>query len=118
MPAKRPEDFHELFPKYIKEGNIESALTLYDPYAVFVDRSGEAKKGKDVIREDLSPFAENRQVFKFNVKKVIQNDDIALVHNQWEMVEPQKASGYAIEVFRRQPDGTWLLLIGDPFTIK
>jgi hypothetical protein len=26
-------------------------------------------------------------------------------------------SVYAIEVARRQPDGTWRWLIGDPFTI-
>jgi hypothetical protein len=33
-------------------------------------------------------------------------------------VFPQPMSGYAIEVARRQPDGTWRWLIGDPFTVS
>jgi hypothetical protein len=33
------------------------------------------------------------------------------------LARAQKCSVYAIEVARRQPDGTWRWLIGDTFTI-
>ena len=52
-----------------------------------------------------------------DIKQVIQSGDIALMHTEWKVSSPQQMSVYAIEVARRQPDGTWRWLIGDPFTI-
>ena len=46
-----------------------------------------------------------------------QSGDIALMHTDWQVTSPQPMSTYAIEVARRQPDGTWRWLIGDPFTV-
>jgi hypothetical protein len=39
------------------------------------------------------------------------------MHTKWKISSPQEMSLYAIEVARRQPDGTWCWLIGDPFTV-
>jgi len=65
----------------------------------------------------LAPFAARKAVFNFNIKQVIRSGDIALMHTEWKISSPQIMSVYAIEVARRQPDGTWRRLIGDPFTI-
>ena len=65
----------------------------------------------------MAPFAASRAVFNFDIKQVIQSGDIALMHTEWKVSSPQQMSVYAIEVARRQPDGTWRWLIGDPFTI-
>jgi ketosteroid isomerase-like protein len=118
MTANSPEEVDHLFVRYMREGNIESVLDLYDPGVVFVNSSGIVKKGVSVIREELAPFAVTNQLFEFNIKKIVQNGDIALVHNQWEMISPQKMSGHAIEVMRRQSDGSWRFFIGDPFTVS
>jgi ketosteroid isomerase-like protein len=58
-----------------------------------------------------------KAIFDFNIKRVIQSGDIALMHTEWKVSSPQPMSVYAIEVARRQPDGTWRWLIGDPFTV-
>jgi hypothetical protein len=42
----------------------------------------------------------------------LANGDIALIHT--EVSSPQEMSLYAIEVARRQPNGTWRWLTGDP----
>jgi len=117
MPAYKPEDFHRLFPQFMREGDLESVLKLYAPNIVFSTPEGDVKCGIAAIREELGAFASTNQIFKFNPKKVIQIEDLALVYNEWEMTTPRQMSGLAIEVFRRQPDGSWLLLIGDPFTV-
>jgi hypothetical protein len=39
------------------------------------------------------------------------------MHTVWTVSKPQPTTVYAIEVARRQPDGTWRWLIGDPFTV-
>jgi ketosteroid isomerase-like protein len=117
MPAKSPEEICRLFQQYMAEGDIDSVLSVYDPEAVFLNQSGEVKKGEEELRHELADFAASKAVFNFDIKQVIQSGDIALMHTKWKISSPQQMSVYAIEVARRQPDGTWRWLIGDPFTI-
>jgi ketosteroid isomerase-like protein len=117
MPAKSPEDICYLFKKYMAEGDLDSLLSVYDPEAVFLNRAGEVKNGAEGLRQELAPFAAVKAAFDFNIKQVIQSGDIALMHTEWKVSSPEPMSVYAIEVARRQPDGTWRWLIGDPFTV-
>jgi ketosteroid isomerase-like protein len=116
MSAKSPEEIRHLFKQYMAEGDIDSVLSVYDPEAVFLNRSGEVKKG-EALRQELAPFAAVKATFDFNIKQVVQSGDIALMHTEWKVSSPEPMSVYAIEVARRQPDGTWRWLIGDPFTV-
>ncbi len=117
MPAKSPEEICRLFQQYMAEGDIDLVLSVYDPEVVFLNQSGEVKKGRQGLRQELAPFAAVKAIFDFNIKRVIQSGDIALMHTEWKVASPQPMSVYAIEVARRQPDGTWRWLIGDPFTV-
>jgi ketosteroid isomerase-like protein len=82
-----------------------------------LNQSGETKQGAG-LKEELALLAEARTVFHFNIRRVIQSGDIALMHTDWSMAAPQQMPLYAIEVARRQQDGTWRWLIGDPFTVR
>ena len=117
MPAHSPEDICRLFRQYMREGDIDSVLTLYDEDAVFLNQSGEAKNGKEALRQELAPFAAMKAIFDFDIKQVVQSGDIALVHTRWKVSSPKPISLHAIEVARSQPDSTWRWLIGDPFTV-
>jgi uncharacterized protein (TIGR02246 family) len=117
MMAKSPEEICRLFQQYMAEGDIDSVLRVYDADAVFLNQSGEVKKGEEELRQELAQFAANKAIFDFNIKQVIQSGDIALMHTEWKVSSPQQLSVHAVEVARRQPDGTWRWLIGDPFTI-
>jgi ketosteroid isomerase-like protein len=116
MSAKSPEEICHLFKQYAAEGDLDSALSLYDPEAVFLNRSGEVKKGEG-LRQELAPLVAAKAIFDFNIRQVIQSGDIAVMHTEWKVSSPEPMSEYAIEVARRQPDGTWRWLIGDPFTV-
>jgi ketosteroid isomerase-like protein len=65
----------------------------------------------------LAPLAAAQTRFDYTIRQIIQSGDIALMHTDWQVTSPQPMSTYAIEVARRQPDGTWRWLIGDPFTV-
>lgn len=117
MPAKSPEEICRLLRQYMAEGDIESLLTVYDPEAVFLTQSREVKRGREGLRQELAPFAAVKAIFDFRIKQVIQSGDIALMHTEWKISAPHQMSVYAIEVARRQPDGAWCWLIGDPFTV-
>ena len=99
------------------EGDLESLIGIYDPEAVFLSESGEMKKGRDEIKEQLAPMAAAKAIFDFDIKQVIRSREIALMHTKWNVTARETRSVYAIEVARRQPDGRWCWLIGDPFTV-
>jgi ketosteroid isomerase-like protein len=118
MPAQTPEEICSLFKNHMANGDLDSLLTVYDPEAVILDQSGEVKEREIGLREQLGPFAAARAIFDYNIKQVVRAGDIALMHTQWNVSWPQRLSVYAIEVARRQSDGTWRWLIGDPFTVS
>lgn len=106
MPAKTPEDICRLFRHYMAEGDLDTVLSVYDPEAVFLG-----------LRRELAPLAATKPRFDFTIKQIVQAGDIALMHTEWTVSGPQPMAVYAIEVARRQRDGTWRWLIGDPFTV-
>jgi ketosteroid isomerase-like protein len=117
MPAKNPEEICRLFNEYMAQGDVESLLSIYDPEAAFLDQAGEVKRGRPGMREVLTPLAAAKTAFDYNIKQIIQSGDIALMHTEWKAPSLSKDPMYAIEVARRQPDGGWCWLIGDPFTV-
>ena len=117
MPAKSPEDIWRLFQHYMAEGDIESVLSVYDPEAVFLKQSADITNGREGLRQELAPLAGMKAHFDFDIRQVIQTGDIALMHTRWKVSGPQPMTVHAIEVARREPDGTWCWLIGDPYTV-
>ena len=117
MAANTPEEICHLFKQALAQGDLEAALDVYDPEAVFLAQSGETRHGRQGMREVLAPFSGARAVFDYRILQVIQSGDIALMHTEWNISAPQPMFSYAIEVARRQPDGSWRWLIGDPSTV-
>jgi ketosteroid isomerase-like protein len=117
MPAKRPEEICHLFQHAMAAGDLDAVLRVYDPEAVFVKQSRDVTKGREGLRQELAPLVAMRARFDFTIKQVIEAGDIALMHTEWMVWGPQSMQVYAIEVARRQPDGTWCWLIGDPYTV-
>ena len=83
MAAKSPEEICRLFQMYLAEGDLEALLSIYDVEAVFLDQSGELKKGRQGLREVLTPLAAAKTNFDFRIIQIIQSDDIALMHTRW-----------------------------------
>lgn len=117
MPAMTPEDICRLFQRFMAKGDLDAVMSVYDPEAVFLNQSREVTKSREDLRRQLAPLVAAKTKFEFDIKQVIQTDDIALMHTAWKVTAPQPMTVYAIEVARRQADGTWRWLIGDPYTV-
>jgi hypothetical protein len=42
--AKSPSDICQLFARYMREGDLNSLLTVYNPEIAFVNQAGECRK--------------------------------------------------------------------------
>ncbi len=121
-PPKTPEECDRLFGEYANAGNIDALVALYEPRATFVPQSGEPVTGHAAIRQQLAAFEGRTMTLAMNVVKAVRaSDDLAVLYNDWTgtMKGPDgatvKMAGKAIEIVRRQPDGTWRFVVDDPF---
>lgn len=123
MSANTPQDVDRQFGERLNAGDLDGLLALYEPEASFVPREGETLIGRAAISKELASFLGMKPKITMNVVRVVPcAADVALLYNDWRLTAPAGAdgvatemSGKAIEIVRRQKDGTWLFLCDAPF---
>jgi uncharacterized protein (TIGR02246 family) len=120
MPATTPEECDALFEQLMNSADIEAVVALYEPDGVLITAPGQLAQGTDAIRGALQGILAMKPQFKLVVKNVVTAGDIAVVYNDWtgsmgDEGARVEISGKAMEICRRQPDGTWRFVIDDPY---
>jgi uncharacterized protein (TIGR02246 family) len=124
MPAHKPEELDVLFANAINAGDIEAALKLYEPGACLMPEPGELVSGTAAIRQALAGFLAMKPRLTLDAKKLAETGGIALTTAKWVLEgtgpdgKPMKIEGQSAEVARRQPDGTWLFAIDNPYGLQ
>ena len=119
MAARTPEDVDRLFGESVNAGDAAAVAALYEKDGVLVFQ-GTTFQGPEQIRAFLEGMTAAKAKIAMNVKHVVQAGDVAVLYNDWSMTvtgadgKPEASSGKAIEVVRRQPDGTWKFVVDDP----
>jgi uncharacterized protein (TIGR02246 family) len=121
MPATSPEQAVQQLSQRLSDGDLEGALALYEPDATFVPQPGRAVYGLDAIRSALTGFVTLRPKMTGEIQKVLVAKGTALVINKWTLEgtqpngTPITMGSQSADVLRRQQDGTWRVLIDDPW---
>lgn len=101
--------------------DIDSILVNYEPGAVVVGEPGVPSSGKPALRTLFARFIAVDPKFTFLAHEIIEAGDIALHFTTWRMTgtAPDGTAvaddGLSAAVLRRQPDGSWLMVIDDPY---
>ncbi len=121
MPAQTPQDLHALFARAFNAGDPDALIALYEPGATLVPTPGQPISGAGAIRTALNGLLGVKGTITLETRGILQAGDVALLHAQWTLqgTAPDgnalEMAGRSNEVARRQPDGTWLYVIDDPF---
>ena len=114
---------HELFMRCVKEGNLDGLVDLFEPDAVFVGREGKVTSGSTAIRELYRGLLGITSEFQIHPSiATLHAGDIALVIGDWQYTgkapDGSKVSdgGRSYVVCRRQSDGTWKIVIDNPYS--
>jgi uncharacterized protein (TIGR02246 family) len=126
MAGVTAEETDRLIAEAISRQDLEAALDLYEPDAVFIDPdSGAELRGHEQIRAGLHALFEAQPRLEGEQVRVFQaGEDLALVLSKWTMTgsgtdgEAFELSGVATDVMRRQSDGTWRYVIDNPAGIS
>jgi len=122
MAPHTPEECDALFAQHVQAGELDALVALYEPNAALVQQDGSAATGHAAIREGLAGFVALRPSLRMNVLRVVRAaDDLAVLYNDWSgsATAPDGSTmtfaGRAVEIVRRQSDGSWRFAIDDPW---
>lgn len=119
--ASSPRDIIRLFERYLGDRDLEALVGLYEPDAAFEAEPGTVVHGHGAIREALARFLALEPTITGKIQKVVEVDGTALVVNKWRLEgtgpdgAPIQMGGLSADVMRRRPDGSWRMLIDDPW---
>jgi len=122
MSPRTPEDVDRLFDEHLNAGDLDALVALYEPGATLIPAPGESATGPDAIRQAFVGFLAMKPKIRMNVVQVLRaGDDLAMLFNDWTMSgtgpdgTAMNMAGKAIEIVRRQRDGSWRFAIDHPF---
>ena len=122
MPAYDPAEIHTLFLHAFNVGDVETLTALYEPNAVLLV-DGKELIGRDSIRKALEGLLARRGRMTLETRAVVESQGLAVLHGDWVIEPPTggrtetRTRGFSTEVVRKQPDGTWLFVIDNPYTL-
>ena len=121
MPARTPEEAHRLWAETFNAGDLDALVALYEPDAILMSQPGQTVTGHAAIREALQGFLALKPKFNLQFQKALESGDLALLYSRWTLSgtgpdgNELTLSGQTSDVARRQPDGSWLFVIDNPF---
>ena len=122
MPAHNPEEIHALLAAAVNTGDLDAFADLHEQDAtVIVPPDGRRVSGRDAIRAAVQPIFALAPRADIEVVGKLEADDLALTHARVSVVatdgaESLEISGRGTVVSRRQPDGTWRIVLDNAMT--
>jgi uncharacterized protein (TIGR02246 family) len=117
VPIREPEQGFQVFTDAFNRGDIEALVALYMPNANFMVEPGRQVSGKDAIRAALEGLLSYGVPVAIEPLSLAVVDDIAQARGRWVLRgtsadgQPVDVGGTTADVLKRQPDGTWLVMI-------
>jgi uncharacterized protein (TIGR02246 family) len=121
MSNRTPEQVLAAIVDGVNTGNLDSLLPLYESQAAFAAQPGSLGHGLAGIREALAGFIAMKGALDLKVTRTLQASDLALVITTWSFTgtgpdgKPVKLAAKSADVLRRQTDGSWRIVIDNPW---
>jgi len=109
-PARRPEDLSRFFIERASAGDLDGVVALHEPDAVLALPTGDVARGKQAIRAAFHQMLAGQPVFTADLRPALCDGDLALT---WTRLP----DGATAEIAQRQPHGTWLWTVDQPYIL-
>jgi uncharacterized protein (TIGR02246 family) len=109
------------FSSLLQDGELDALLELYEDDATFVPEPGRVVTGHNAIRAELTQLVALHPTMTGAIEQVLEAGDTALVAYRWQMeaTAPDGSQivngGVSADVLRRRDDGSWGVIIDDPY---
>lgn len=121
MSYSTPEEVIQALFRGLNDGDADAIVVLYGPSAAMVAQPGQIATGTAGIREVMGGFLALNPTVTLEKSEAITAGDLSLVITRWTLEgtdsdgEPVHMEGTATDVMGKQADGSWLILIDNPW---
>lgn len=119
--VRDPESWPAAFTQRLDAGDVDGILSLYESEAkMLAPPEGTVTAGHAAIAAVMAGLSKSQARLQSHVVSCVTVADIAILYTDFRgsLTEPSGArremQQRAIEVLRRQSDGSWKLVFGDP----
>ena len=116
-----PSQLLKTLNKYIATGNVDAVLALHDEDAGLVEFGGGVSRGLDELRKSYAAFFATKPDLNVMPLQIIESDGMAIIMGTYTLNYTNangkivSVSGKFGDMVRRQPDGSWLYLLDNPY---
>jgi uncharacterized protein (TIGR02246 family) len=114
---KRAEDAHRALEEAYNTGDLAAVLNMYDVNGIIVAEPGNPVSGKEKFESAVKAILSIKGKMAIKTVYCLQAADVAVGRSEWSIKDGHevKVSAKGVEVMKRQPDGTWKVLIDHAF---
>jgi uncharacterized protein (TIGR02246 family) len=122
MPAHSPEEIHALIEAAVNAGDLDAFVDLHEEGATtVVPTDGRRVVGRAQIRAALVPIFAARPRVRIEFLAKLEGDGLALTHARVHLIDTRPGErsdihGRGTVVSRRQPDGSWQIVLDNPMS--
>lgn len=116
-----PLDAVAQFVDAMNQGDLETALSFYEPRASFVVEPGAVVIGTMAIREALAEMLALKPILSTEAQQVMETGDLALYCSRWNLrgTDPMgntvQLNGCSADILRRHANGNWRIVLDNPW---
>lgn len=116
FPTKA-EDVHNALAAAYNTGDLNTVLGIYDVNGIIVAEPGNPVSGKEKFEAAVKGILSIKGKMEIKTVYCLQSGDVAVGRSEWSIKDGNevKVSAKGIELLKRQPDGTWKVLVDHAF---
>lgn len=120
--AHTPHELHAIIQAALSDADVNAFLDAHDDDAtIVIPPDGRSVHGRDNIRAAIEPLLALQPEMTTEVVKSLETDGLAMTHGRWRLAVTDhgcrsELSGLGTMVSRRGADGTWRIVLDDPFS--
>jgi uncharacterized protein (TIGR02246 family) len=109
------------FVEAMNAADLDLAMSLYQPDAVFVKSPGVVISGSSALRAALAELFELKPTLRSTNHETLECGDLAFYCASWSLQgvdaggNAVRLSGRSCDLLRRQANGNWLIAIDNPW---
>lgn len=116
IPTKA-QDAHSALAAAYNTGDLNTVLNMYDVNGIIVAEPRNPVSGREKFEAAVKAILAIKGTMEIKTVYCLQSDDVAVGRSEWSIKDngETKVSAQGIELLKRQPDGTWKVLIDHAF---